>query len=664
MSFAKRKNRVFLTVFLLLFSTLYTLNAQNSSSSQLHGTPLSDAIFLALNEAGFAPQKSELSPSSREIFPYNVIVDFSGNTQEKDGCTRVILDFTQDEALPRLNSIIELLTFCKSLPKDYDITVLFASGDLQNIKGNESMTGTEVFSDGLEGSENTCVLTIDYLSSKINSIIPGGSKTVSPKWLIQKLSETFEEKNIPYDIKGGFFLSLYNLGFLRTNERLSSFLKREIPSAGISLLNEQSVNEILFPFLRNYQVSNTVNYSKHYVPIKFFGKTLFMGEGLLIILLFSLGAISLFILCDFSFFFMNFAPAKGKEALKSIYFIPCTIIISTLAFYLGEVIAKALLGKTMSSPFLAFGIKIIIGIILLSFYFLFDLKRHPKTPIFVYEYLLTLTSVLNIFIFSAIDISFFLLFAIEYILLYLSRPAKRAWSLFVFLAIISIPYVPLIYLFILYTDMQTLSQVIFCNWGNILLSFAFIPFSIMWMRILAGLHRLAILKESKIPYGPFMAASLSLIFELCLILFVCNFVFGKFFYKSIEPIKAQPKIVKSLDDKSLKINYFETNYYGGETRNIDITTTKNAERISVTVFGETNNPIYHTHSKYEQGSTPQSAVFLMPDWPPNNIRISYTPDTSEISTIRISAYFPEGNHYVMETETITIDKQQGNYELQ
>lgn len=658
MKLGKSFFKIFATILLIFFQTIVFVYAQSENKS-VHGKVLSDTIFSQLENQGYNPSKNEFFTGDA---PYNIILDFkTNNTHTNSSLSTLYVAFTQDDILYKNQTLLQMLDFIKRSSFDYNISVLLTSGDKPNLPGNEVMSGTELWCYGLEGAENLSALVINFTKSTISSLTPGGGGNVSPFWFTKLVTNSFEKNKMALEIKGGIFLTFYNLNILKNDLRLSSFLTRDIPSIAINFSNETSETqnvEVLENIFTSYSSFEKEEYSKHYVFFKLFGKYSYLTEKTLLIILLVITLISLFALCDFTFILKSFTRVKRKQALKLSYFIPLTIILLTLSFTVGQFFAKLFYTVNESNPFILFSIKLIIGLILISIYFLIELKIHKTVPIFAYEYLLTIASVVNIFLFSAIEISFVLIFVLEYVLIFISRPAKKIIPLYICLTIIALPYLPLLYSFALYTTTEQLQNMIFCNMqSNIILSFAFIPFTIMWIRIMARIHK-ALKTKRVIPYTPFILASVSLIVEVLAIMISCNYKLNKSIVKNNEVAISKPVIKEMRDAKNLNVNYFETSYYGNKIRHLNIRTSEKAERIEVIVTGESSNPIYYTPLNYGHANTPQSAKFYIPDWPSQNLKIIYTPDASKNSSITVTAFFPDNKNYTKEAKTILISEKQ------
>ena len=82
---------------------------------------------------------------------------------------------------------------------------------------------------------------------------------------------------------------------------------------------------------------------------------------------------------------------------------------------------------------------------------------------------------------------------------------------------------------------------------------------------------------------------------------------------------------------------YDTEYYGGKIRRVEIVSSKDAERLSIIVNGKNANPVYF--SVYDTVSSEKSTEFLLPDNPPKKLTVMYTPDSSSDQDIIINAYY-------------------------
>ncbi len=657
------KKKILKPAFFFLFLFILTIN---STSESLKGWQLSKATFDYLSDGSFNPERKNIS-ENHEYYPFNIEVNFMQDSpefqQNASGRlkTTLILAFTQEDAFNHKEIITSLLDYLKSGTRNFNIKVSFTAGDEQSLPGNEKMSGTNIFCSGLKGAENISAILFSFSSTKITSIIPGKSGKASPEYLVQLLSGAAAGSGIPYVIRGNAYLSLYNAGIFTSTERLSTFIDSEIPAAELSFLYESGkeslYTETIKETVRNYDISVTEDWCTHYIPLKTKFHFYWIGEKAIILFLMAVTAVSIFIICDFTFLFRkrkSVAAKKRKYILRSSYILPVTLIIFTAALYAGQYMTAYLHKCGIHNLVMLFCSKVITAFIIVSVIFIIEvIARKGSLNIFHYEYLLTLVSIVNIFLFSLIDISLSITFAIEYVIIYISRTTKKVYSIAFFCLLFIVPFIPVMTLIAVYTPPEKIHSFIYSNlFTNILLAFAACPVCLMWLRILGHL-------TEKLTHGKLIASYIISTAAGFILMGATSFgavkMLSHFFRKYAERPQ-RPAIIRDsgLNEKTA-VKVYETKYYNGIIRNIEINSKIPAERFTVSVLSEGENPVYYSNDDREIINSEE--FFMIPDNPPETLKLSYMPDSSGRSTVKVQACYKDDgeNKFVRETFFFDID---------
>ena len=347
----------------------------------------------------------------------------------------------------------------------------------------------------------------------------------------------------------------------------------------------------------------------------------------------------MFILADFAFIFRRRTKRLvviKRRALRSNYLILLTALIVALSFFLGQGIAKIFQSLGVLNPMVLFVIKLAPAFFIISTVYPLELSRHSHLSTYHYEYILSISAILNIFIFSLFDIGLFFLFAIEYLILALSRAFKSRRSIFIFIALFITPYLPVLYSIIFFSDGQTIYKLIFCGFGqNLVLAFALVPFNLLWLRILARLNIKT--KDSKKRTVGYIVTSAACFAGLSLFSVIVIYSLTKIFFTKIDPTQIKARVFNSEKIERTNAQVYDTEYYGGKIRRVEISSSEEAERFTVIVNGKNANPVYF--SVYDTLSTEKSTEFLLPDNPPKKLTVMYTPDSTSDQDIIIHAYY-------------------------
>ena len=136
-----------------------------------------------------------------------------------------------------------------------------------------------------------------------------------------------------------------------------------------------------------------------------------------------------------------------------------------------------------SLPQFAFLIKIIISLLFLFLISLAQIIFKFPLSTFIYGYLGSFIAFINIFVFTFIDISLFIPFSFEFLIILITSSFKR--KIFLTIALMVLPFLP----YLLFTDGAILNNIFRIASrtsfiGNILLALLLIPFQIVWIKIL------------------------------------------------------------------------------------------------------------------------------------------------------------------------------------
>ncbi len=635
------KKRPFSKIFFLaLFCCLHFFAFQKAAAAQtLSGARLSDALGERLKKAGFEPQKKPLSSAWFSEFPYNIEVDFAAQDQSD---WTVVLTIAQEDAWAREKFVGGLLERLKGSFIPCNLRILFTACDKPRLSGNEKMSGSEIFCKGVEGAQNVAALVLDF-GGKKNFVTPGSDKNVSPYYLARLLCDSLDNNSCPYEISGGIFLALCRLGALKNSPRLSAFLDKNIPAVMLTLApgeEEQGAQlNSLKDFFLTIDGQKCSVWSRHYIPLKIFSKRRWIEENGILLSVFVFTTAALFILADFAFLFRRRSRRLAQikmRAFLSNYLIIVTAAILTLSYLLGQSVALGFESLGARNPLLLLIIKLAPAFFIVSAIYPIELLRHRKISTYLYEYIISTSAILNIFLWTFIDISFFYLFAIEYVILALSRLFKRSGFLFFFTTLFIIPFLPLLHSIMIYSNGARVHNLIFCGIKeNILLSFTLVPFNLLWLRILARMNiKAATLKNLFFRYiaSGFCAIAVMTIFSV-----VTIHVMGRLFFKNVVPEKRAAAILDAKENVLSSVVVYDTEYYGGKIRRVEITCSENPERCEIYVNGSAANPVYF--SVYENESFGRITRFLLPDKPPKKFSVQYSPDPSA-SEIVVMNYFP------------------------
>ena len=675
-----------LTIFLLLFSAVFSVFPQKNMQEQAPkipvGTALSQHIESLLSKNGFSPLRQELSATGQDTFAYNLLVEFAPTVTESEretdgsdkalGRTEVIFCFTQEDFFRYQTEISDFLTQIQNFEKPFTVFVVFTALDFTDTF-EHPVTGTGVFTESLEGSETSCAITVQIDERKETALYTGTYRATAPLWMTQRITSAF------FDCQADFSFitslsSVYSLGLVKTNGKFARFLRAGIPALGISFSNISEL-AVLRSFASAYTISGTEEWDQHYVYISLGNliKPFFINERALILSCLIVGIFSILLLCVFSFTGKNGEKNK-REFQRSVYLIPITIALSFLSLSLSQYVVAMLSHIVALNPVMQYGIKLTFSMILASLLFTLQEKLKISVAGFVYGYILSVISIFNIFLFSTQDLLLFVAFVAEYVIIYISRSSKRFPVMVVCFIAMMVPFFPYVFTVIKNADDAELRTHVFSSvGGNMLLSFAIFPFQIMWLRILVVIN-IFFGKRGYTIHRMRFNNFISTLIILVLIFITLGLVVA-FVYRP--QLRASQKIERKLIDddmNTLSVKLTKDTFSGMNTNHVSIASKENAFRYTVEVYGiDTPHPIYDSIYTYEIISTDvgtkksqkkaretdESDIisFVIPEYPPKAITIDYASDMFVKARIVISAWYetPQAQVFRREQRELSVE---------
>ena len=647
-------------IFLLLLSAHFLIFSQENIS---FGNELSRTVEATLTKNNFSPIAQKLSETGQDDFAYNLILDFAPNDEGKteeanaentgNSRTEVIFCFTQEDFIAHESAILDFLSFFKETKRDWLATVLFSALDETEYKAIDSIKGTRVFAESVDDTDSACAIPLSFDSSQKNALYTGSKSHTTPLWLTQRITDAFFDAQIDFSFED-VLSAVYRLGIIRGRERLSFFFMNNIPAVELSISDDTALSA-LKTFVQNYTPRGTEEWDMHYMYINRANlfKAVFVNERTIIIICLSVGIFTILILCVFSFTGKSGERHK-YEFIKSLYMIPITIGISFASLALGQHIVAILSTFLPLNPVVQFGIKIVFSLAFISVLFAVQEIFKFSVTAFVYGYLLMVVAIFNIFLFSTRDLTLFVIFALEYIIIYVSRSAKKLPVLIIFFIVMVLPFAPYGYIIIKNADEADIVRSVFCTGGgNFLLAFAMFPFQIMWLRILMFMNIYAGGKGysmRRIIFNDVVSTAGILAFVALLIFSISQFIYRPEVRKSQ---RIETKILRE-EKLTLSASLSSDSFSGMNTNHINIKSDENALRYEIKVHEIGGaRAIYDSIYNYtiETGENGEDVYsFIIPDYPPKEITIDYACDVSAKARIEITAFYRTDKPHTFRTE--------------
>ena len=631
------------TLLLLLFSARSPCFPQEF----LSGKELSDEADRILSKNGFSCLRQELSQTGQDEFAGNLILTFpansdggSGDGQERD---ELIFCISQEDFIANAAEIIDFLSFLRDLRRQWRATALLAALDNPEFKDSRpAARGSLVFAESVEDADSVAAIIVGLDPDSATAVHTGGRNHTSPLWLTKIVTDAFFDSGAGFSFED-LISSVYRLGIVHGKERLSFFFENDIPAIEINL-SEISGLSVLKNLARDYAGARAGEWDMHYLYIDLgkFIRAAFISERTLVSLCLLVGFLTILILCAFSFIEKD-GESHKRHFIKSIHMIPLIIAVSCISLFLGQTLAARLPPELPVGAAARYGIKLALPMIFVSVIFIIMEIMRIRPRASVYGYLLSSSAILNIFLFSATDITLFVIFVIEYIIIFLSRKARNIPQLIFYLILIPMPFLPYGYIIIRKADdIETARAVLAGVTGNVLLASALFPFQVTWLRILALAGKGH--GNEKRPAGKIiLAVSVKTAALIAFILASILSISGPAYRHRTMGSGRLERTVTDEDRGSLAVRASKNEFSGMDTRHIIISSDEAAVRYEALLRGTGGSrPLYESvydHSVIAGDDGEEVYSFIIPDYPPRQITIDYACGSGAEATIEVSAYY-------------------------
>lgn len=636
-------------------------------SQALTGKNLSSYIEKSLSSKKIDFASQDLSQTGRDNFARNIYIEFKSKNENlklsEEEKSSVILDFTQEDFFSYEEDFLYFLEDIKNSALPLNVTVLFSALSSRSLPLPSKISGEKVFAENLFSEEEYFVLCIDFSSSEKNSLLTGSYKSASPLWLCKKAADSFYDTYTPFSFPDSL-ASLFRLGFIHGEKRQASFAVNDIPALTLSFASVTEGFMVLKNFLLSYSPEGSSQWEKHYIflPLKILPFAFALNERTCLIIFIFFTVMTLLSMSLASF--VGKQGEKNKyELLKNLYIIPLTLLLSFSALFLSEVILRKLNVNPVINPVMAFGFKVLLSIFFISvFYALHNILKIP-TDIFIYSYIVQFIAAFNIFFFALQDLMLFVPFLIEYFLFFAFRKRKNTASLLVLFVLMALPFIPYAVIILQKTAEHDIPRLIYTDFkGRLSLALLLFPFQIVYLKILMRLDSYTKMKRyPAVKIIKNIALSSFSILALCFVFMESIFIFV---YNPVRKEEEKSRITVIDTPASLSsVKITKNTFSGMNTNHIKISSKKQALRYEVKIKSlDFKVPLYDSVYEYDfftgqadNGKTAGEAVFLIPDYPPEDITIDYAASFDSRAEIELTAFYSgEGENSIIREKTSAV----------
>ena len=613
---------------------------------------LSNNLYTTLSESGIETEIQLLSNSQSESFPFSII--YSTQTTNKYPLHKLCIIIPQNTAFLLKNELVDFIKKIEQAKTPYYVDIVLTADDYSPIPEDILPTipaGTATFIDNLDTNEYTSAIVIsDGLNPKIHekTKIEFSTKGIStPPNFVKRIMDSFGKSQTKYSLNSSL-LAFYRLGIISSDEVLSYLLNAQIPA--MHFLPSQNIFDGIENFIYNQPPIDNEKWDSQYFFINFLNKPIFVIEEVLIFIVLVAVAVGLFLIC-FSFLFGQTAFSRKKDFLQTSILIPIIILILFGSLTLGQIIIKLIIPQYNNYPITSSAFKLMITI---SLYLIFSRVRFflkfPQTT-YIYGFLLTLVTFINIFIFTLCDLSFFFFFLFAYIIAYLSRAVKISSSLILAFFSMIIIFVP-----IFFTDFESLKQILsYINNANGINNFFFAlfltPFILLMIRILVSKN---LYKNNKISNYKKLFKQLIILGSVFISLIIYSTVIGLVISKS--EINSENILTYTIDNQSEYFNfdYSKKNIFEKQEIELNLKSTSDVIKYDIAISSPSLIPIYDANFPYDVMTERGTAIFNLDEFPPENLTLSFSASNKYTLQIKIIAFVQASQNEIVKTEKLIL----------
>ncbi|MCR4714730.1 MAG: hypothetical protein K5751_10205 [Treponemataceae bacterium] len=596
-------------------------------------------IYNRLRSDGYAPIRQPLASSRSTQFPYNVII----NSSNPESTLAIIVD--QTFALNHINLIEDLSNYA-----EIAITVNDESYLPDGI-AKDMPAGIRTYISSLQFPTEMAVLVLSTDNSLTDDdcvIVPGADGKLTPYSFFKNVINSLQKDSISFAIKNRF-LSLYRLNITDYSKKLSVCLNEGCAALQLNISPEIK-NSTLASFVEslqdeylNTEMDRNINYSFIRIGVK----NIIIPEIVSTIILVVMTGIILFFLCGLSFAFGKKKDQHKTEFVKYWLLVPIALAVFTLVFYAAQLTAVKTVANWQNYPVFMIFYKVLLAC---CYFFIFSLLRHViKIPCtdFIYGYLLTLTCFINVYIFSAIDLSLLIQFGTACFIAYLSRMTKKTSILIIFTLFIIAPVVFYGVFSISYIQDESLLKISNASFLlNAIFAAIILPFMFMIIRIAVSTG-----VPGKLPGRKKRILIESITSISVTILIIVTVAIAT---RTTEPY--QPADQAEITERSgIMISSLRKERKKDRTDfEISLSSSYPVIRYDISASSETTMPFYYTDFPYEYSSSGEKIEFLLDENPPTPFILSGSVHPSSSITFTITAYMHNENTLFVEKKTLTL----------
>lgn len=609
-----------------------------------------------LTQSGISFSVLNTAPPDAGDFPKNILIEIPADKESKEndanksGITDVFFVFSHEFFLAEKEFISDFIssTYKKKLP--YNCILAF-SADNETFPLNSSgtsETATETLAENIFSQESACAVLVRDEKNAPPFIFSEGAGTISPQWIVQALKKSCLQNKKPMGVKTSM-LYIYRPQYYKNNRRLSAFLQNGIPAAEIPLGHSQKDTNVLSDIQENLINARSQNWNKHYnfLPFGIYGIWLNEAQLTAIYLFFTISV--LFFICFYSFSYTGKNEAALNDISRTWFAIPAYIII-TAAFL--KFFQKAFL-FTSENGVLYFGLKIFPTVLAMFLLVFIQVLFNFRISLSANSFHGIILSALNVFIFSALDLSLMFIFITEYIIVFLFRKRRNLFFSILCIFLMTIPLLWIaasVFIDIDQGKIANLTDTTFLE--NLIFSFAILPFLFQWIKLILVSHIREFQPSKKKSFTQGILVSVAGAGFICAVFFsAAKFVQGNI----SSPQRKEAQAIENAENSPAEFIWQKKQKFDIFENQIQIAPADGFKILRCLAIFESKDKIPFYKCNFDYNFISENKLLLkIPDAPENNLKIIFMAENEPQMEAEIELFMIDKNGKIVHfTKKIT-----------
>ncbi|MEL3906469.1 MAG: hypothetical protein P1P65_05510 [Treponema sp.] len=540
---------------------------------------------------------------------------------------------------------VQLQEFARKLshqPPDFHIIIAITKNDISELPADVPVKrygGIKQLIQTLNSYTNAAVCVIGQGSKDRVRLTAGTSAGTAPAWFLQTAYHTMMQEALPVDFYSNALI-FHRLGMLPDDPVLRLFNEAALPALKIETNTDLAGFFTAFPADIHHSMTN--EWDTHYFTHKINKKLVIITERHIVRILIFSSMLILLWLVVFSFLFGKKREQHLKDLLLLWWMPLYFFLVNCAGFFLGTKLAELLFYLRFSSgsdmslfPLTVLAFKYCFALFFMLVFTAFNRVIPLPANRFIYGFMAHTVCLLNIFIFSFINLSFSIIFLLVFFISFAAYQVKNTVLQGILLVCLFFPVIPFAYHIFIYRD-YVFDIILHANIEPALI---FIPFDLFLLRLVLSIDKKRKEKKSRRRASIPMYCKLAGVLLAALILRICvmpaaqqqsrqDFIltqriteegstvvkkytgFSQKEAAAMEYVRSAAVETPEHPDSFLTVKASLTHYFERSIGSITLDSSIRAEAVSITVRAQNGVAVFEADAPFEQNASGDTAVFI------------------------------------------------------